>query len=61
MGIILTCYTKLLKEKVINNYNLTLKSMYLLKQIAEQKNIDLSKIDYDKDITKKLYRYNGRM
>ena len=35
--------------------------MYLLKQIAEQKNIDLSKIDYDKDITKKLYRYNGRM
>jgi hypothetical protein len=35
-------------------------SMYLTKQIAEEKNIDLSKIEYS-PIVKKLYKYNGEI
>lgn len=46
---------------VLDNYYLTLQAVYLSKYIAELKNIDLSIVDYDKDLCKTLYKYNGAM
>ena len=46
---------------IIDNYNLTIQAIYLTKYIAEEKNIDLSIINYDKELCKILYKYNGSM
>ena len=46
---------------VIDNFNLTIKAMYLTKQLAEYQNMDLSIVSYDKDLCKKLYKYKGEM
>ncbi len=46
---------------VIDNYYLTLQAMYLTRHIAEKKNLDLSDVIYEKEITKKLYKFKGEM
>lgn len=43
-----------------NDYYATIKSMYLTKKIAENKHIDLSKIEYS-PLVKKLYYFKGEM
>lgn len=43
---------------IIDNYNLTLKAMFLSKFLAEKKNIDLSKVDYS-PVVKRLYTFKG--
>lgn len=48
-------------DKVIDNYYLTLQSIYLTKHLAQLKNIDLSIVNYDKDLCKMLYKYKGEM
>lgn len=48
-------------DPVINNFYLTLQSMYLTKYIAEKKEIDLSIVNYNKEICKPLYKYKGEM
>lgn len=48
-------------DPIMDNFNLTLKSMYLSKYLATLKNIDLSIVDYNKPICKKLYKYQGEM
>lgn len=47
-------------DQVLDDYQMLIQSMYLTKQIAEEKNIDLSKIEYS-PIVKKLYKYNGQI
>lgn len=49
------------KDPIINNFYLTLQAIYLTKHIAETKNIDLSIVNYDKELCKKLYKYEGEM
>ena len=49
------------KDHIVNNFYLTLQSIYLTKYIAEQKNIDLSIVNYNKEICKPLYKYKGEM
>ena len=44
----------------LDEYILLVKSMYLTKYIAENKNKDLSNVEYN-PITKKLYKYRGNM
>lgn len=55
----------ILKDKygdaIINDFYLTLQSVYLLRNLAHEKGIDLSKIDYDKSAVKKLYYFKGTM
>lgn len=46
---------------VLNNYYLTLCSLFFTKYLAELKGIDLSIVNYDKDLCKKLYKYKGIM
>ncbi len=48
-------------DLIIDNFNLTLQAMYLCKYLAENKNIDLSIVNYDKEICKKLYKYKGEL
>ena len=48
-------------DPVWNSYFLTLQSMYLMKSIAEHNKKDLSQIDYDKSMVRKLYGYKGDM
>jgi len=48
-------------DLVIDNYYLTLQAMYLTKYLAEFKDIDLSIVNYDKDLCKMLYKYKGEM
>lgn len=48
-------------DLVIDNYYLTLQSIYLTKYIAEKKNLDLSEVIYEKEITKLLYKFKGNM
>lgn len=43
-----------------NDFYATICSMYLTKKIAENKNMDLSKVDYS-PMVKKLYKYKGEM
>lgn len=43
-----------------NDYYATIKSMYLTKKLAENKQIDLSKIEYS-PLVKKLYYFKGEM
>lgn len=45
---------------IFNDYLALLKSMYLAKYIAEEKQKDLSKVEYS-PVVKKLYKYNGKM
>lgn len=49
------------QNPILDNFYLTLQSLYLTKFLAEKKNIDLSIVDYDKDLCKKLYKYKGEM
>lgn len=61
-------YTEIIKiEKyysddfvIDNDYYATIKSMYLTKKLAENKQIDLSKIEYS-PLVKKLYYFKGEM
>lgn len=46
---------------VIDNFNLTIQAMYLTKQIASKKELDLSIVNYDKELCKILYKYKGEM
>jgi len=46
---------------IIDNYYLTLQAMHLTKYLAELKNIDLSIVNYDKELCKMLYKYKGEM
>lgn len=46
---------------VLNNYYLTIVSMFFTKYLAEVKNMDLSIVNYDKELCKKLYKYKGEM
>lgn len=48
-------------DKIIDNYYLTLQAIYLTKYLAELKNIDLSIVNYDKELCKMLYKYKGKM
>lgn len=45
---------------VDNDFYATICSMYLTKKLAENKGMDLSKVDYS-PIVKKLYKYKGEM
>ncbi len=49
------------KDNIINNFYLTLKSMYLTMYLSKQKSIDLSIVNYNKELCKKLYKYTGNM
>jgi hypothetical protein len=51
----------LFSDEIVDDFYLTLQSIYLLRNIAKSKNIDLSKIDYDKEATRKLYYFKGSM
>jgi hypothetical protein len=45
---------------VIDNFNLTLKALYLMKHLAKLKGIDLSKIKHIYNISE-LYYFEGEM
>lgn len=47
-------------DLIVNDYIQTIRSMYLTKQIAEEKHIDLSKVNYS-PFVKKLYYFKGQM
>lgn len=49
------------EDEVVSEFYLTLASLYLLRNIANRKNIDLSDIDYDKIPVKRLYYFKGSM
>lgn len=48
-------------DSIVNDFYQTIQSLYLLRNIAQEKNIDLSTIDYDKEVVKKLYYFQGSM
>ncbi len=48
------------KDPIIDDYYLTFQSMLLTKELAQQTDTDLSKIDYS-PVVKRLYKYNGTM
>lgn len=48
-------------DLVLDNFSLTIKAMYLSRQLALKKGIDLSIVDYDKELSKILYKYQGEM
>lgn len=48
-------------DTVIDDFNLTVQAMFLTYNIALKKNINLSKIDYDKKVIKQLYYFKGCM
>lgn len=47
-------------DPIVDDFNLTVKSMFLAKAIAEKKNVDLSGVDYS-PLVKKLYYYKGQL
>ena len=47
-------------EPMLSEYDMLTKAMYLTKYIAEQKEKDLSGVDYS-PMTKKFYKYNGNI
>lgn len=49
------------KDEIVNDFFLTLQSMYLLKNVAASKGVDLAKINYDRNAVKKLYYFKGSM
>lgn len=48
------------KDDILDDYYMLIQAMYLTKVIAEQKQIDLSKIDYN-PITNKVYKFSGKL
>lgn len=48
------------EPNLVSEYSLLIKCMYLTKYIAEQKQKDLSDVDYN-PIVKKLYKYKGKI
>ena len=48
------------QDQVLDDYQMLVQAMYLTKYIAEQKQKDLSKVEYS-PIVKKLYRYKGEL
>jgi hypothetical protein len=50
-----------LYDSILGEYYLTLQAMYLSKAIAEQKNKDLSRVNYPDIVRTKLYKYKGGM
>ncbi len=49
------------RDSIINNFYLTLVSMYLTEYLAKKNNIDLSIVNNDKELCKILYKYRGKM
>lgn len=49
------------EDPIIANFHLTLQVMYLTEYLATKQNIDLSIVNYDKELCKKLYKYTGEM
>lgn len=49
------------KDEIVNEFYLTLLAIHLLKNISKDHNVNLSKIDYDRDVVKKLYNFKGSM
>lgn len=47
-------------DLIVNDFYFTYQSMLLCKQIAEKRNMDLSKVKYS-PLVKSLYRYSGNM
>ena len=47
-------------DLVFDDYQMLIQAMYLTKYIAEQKQKDLSKVEYS-PIVKSLYKYNGKL
>lgn len=47
-------------DPIIDDFNLTIKAMYLSKALAELKNVDLSSVNYS-PLVKKLYKYKGTL
>lgn len=47
--------------KIVNEFFLTLQSLYLAFNIAEWLDIDLANVDYDPKAVKRLYYYKGEM
>jgi len=45
---------------ILGDYRMLVNAMYLTKYIAEQKQKDLSGVDYS-DITEKIYKFNGKL
>lgn len=45
---------------ILGDYRMLVDAMYLTKYIAEQKQKDLSGVDYS-DITEKIYKFNGKL
>lgn len=58
-GVIITIDTKF-DEQVLDDYQMLIQSMYLVKYIAMKKRKDLSNVDYS-DAVKKLYKYDGQI
>lgn len=48
-------------DSVVNDFYFLLASIYLLRNIANSKKVDLSDIKYDKEAVKKLYYFKGSM
>ena len=50
----------LFDDSIQDDYQMLVQAMYLTKQLAEEKKVDLSKVDYS-PIVKKLYKYSGNI
>lgn len=48
-------------DPIVNDFYLTIVCIYLLRNIAASKSIDLSNIKYDKEAVKRLYYFKGSM
>ncbi len=48
------------EDDIVKDYDLLLQSMYLTRDIASFKKVDLSSVDYS-PVVKKVYRFNGEM
>lgn len=48
------------EDQILDDYQMLVQSMYLTKYISYKKEKDLSKVEYS-PITKKLYKYNGKI
>lgn len=48
-------------SKLEREYVLTLKSVFFCKKLAEIKNLDISQVEYNRDIVHKVYYYKGGM
>ena len=48
-------------DSIVNDFYLTIACIYLLRNIAASKGIDLSNIKYDKEAVRRLYYFKGSM